>query len=717
MNPTTKTLAIIILSVTLGIQNSFSQTAEELLPKAIQLEEVDGELEKAIEVYQTIIDKYPENNPVAAKAYFHMGMCYEKLGKKEAKKAYNKVIRDYAEQEEVVLQAKTRLYALVQTTDRMPVKGMSMRKVWEGPDVDFEGEPSPDGKYLSYVDWDTGDLAIYEIETGKKRRLTSNGSWDDPNEFALCSRWSPDGKKIVYDWYNDDNPTYIGFYIVGLDGKESLKLWSAEEMFGSAEEMFWSQCYDWSPDGKHILVCVAKRDTSTNMGLISTSDGSMRILKVLSEGQGWYAWPQNMRFSPDSRLIAYDIPPEKDNQARDIYLLSTDGSMDIALVEHPADDYMLGWAPDGKGVLFASDRNGSLSAWIIPKVEGDRFGKPELIKPDIGFTEPMGFTQKGSYFFGLDQRMNDVYTAVLNPETGKIITPVEKAILQFEGHNIAPAYSPDGKYLAYISSRSPMIESNGPRYRGNVLCIKSLETGKVRELRPSLDPFGYPHWSPDGNNIAVVHWTVDNRFELSQIDVQTGHATPISKPDQYHSHFGGHGWFPSGKTFFYGLREERRDQNEGSWNIVARDLDSSEEKIIYKSGSFYTISISPDGHWFVLASQSNEDAHIKIVSTAGGESRELYRFKKGVDLGDIPSTTWTSDGEYILFSMRDPEVDEETFELCRIPAAGGEPEKLGLKMKSEFLKLNAHPDGRHIAFSSSDQIISEIWIMENFLPQ
>ena len=710
MNVFKKISILFPLSLMLVSQTSFAQTAEELLPKGIQLEEVKGELEKAIEVYQVIIEKYPDNRSVAAKAYFHLGMCYEKLGHKEAEKAYNIVIRDYTDQEDMVNEAKTRLYALVQSAVPKLAKGMTMRIVWEGPEVDLMGEPSPDGKYISYVDWETGDLAIYEIGTGKKRRLTSNGSWDDPVEFAEYSRWSPDGKHIVFDWYNDDNPAYIDLYIVGLDGKEPQKLWSNEEML-------WTQCCDWSPDGTQILACFQRKDTTTHIGLISTSDGSLRILKELSEEKYWYSWPKNARFSPDSRLISYDIPPQKDNQARDIYLLSTDGKVDEPLVEHPADDYLLGWTPDSRSILFASDRNGTLSIWIIRKTEDEHYGKPELVKKDIGPIEPIGFTNNGSYYFGNMQIMNDIYIADLTPATGQIAATVEKAIRYFEGYNEAPAYSPDGKYLAYVSSRSPMIKSIALRYGGNVLCIKSLETGKVREIRPTLDLIGYPKWSPDGSSIVIVHWNVDDRIELCQIDVQSGNSTLVVKPDENHSLFGGHNWSPSGKTFYYGSRVGRRDQNEASWSIIARDLDSGEEKIIYKSGNFYTISMSPDGRWFALTCPNNEDAHLKIISTDGGESRELYRVEKGVKLGRVPSTAWTADGNYILFGMTDPEVDDETYELCRIPVSGGEPEKLGLKMKSVFLNLNAHPNGRHITFSSRDQPVSEIWVMENFLPE
>ena len=116
---------------------------------------------------------------------------------------------------------------------------------------------------------------------------------------------------------------------------------------------------------------------------------------------------------------------------------------------------------------------------------------------------------------------------------------------------------------------------------------------------------------------------------------------------------------------------------------------------------------------------------MKIVSTTGKDSRILHRFEEGVRLGRIPSTAWTSDGNYILFGMSEAQkvegtsttdmLDSDIVELCRMPVSGGEPEKLGLKMNNGFVNMSMHPDGRKITFSSQDKSVSEIWVMENFL--
>jgi tetratricopeptide (TPR) repeat protein len=107
--------SILILSISplLGSYWSCAQTAEELFLIAIQLEEIKGEEEKAIKLYKTIVAKYRDHRTLAAKAQLHIGMCCEKLGKDAAKKAYWKVIREFADQEEVVTQARIRLSEII----------------------------------------------------------------------------------------------------------------------------------------------------------------------------------------------------------------------------------------------------------------------------------------------------------------------------------------------------------------------------------------------------------------------------------------------------------------------------------------------------------------------------------------------------------------------------------------------------------------------------
>jgi tetratricopeptide (TPR) repeat protein len=91
---------------------SSQQTAGELLEKALYMEEAKGDLQKAIDLYQGILKQFPENREIAAKAQLHIGLCYEKLGLKEAEKAFQKVISDFPEQKEAVKLAREKLSLL-----------------------------------------------------------------------------------------------------------------------------------------------------------------------------------------------------------------------------------------------------------------------------------------------------------------------------------------------------------------------------------------------------------------------------------------------------------------------------------------------------------------------------------------------------------------------------------------------------------------------------
>ena len=381
--------------------------AEVLMQAAHQKELVEGQLEEAIQLYKRVVQEHAGNRALAAKALLEMGQCYEKLGNAEARKAYEHVLRDYPDQNEAAAQARARLAAL---SSNVASRGSEMvtRRVWAGRLV-LLGGLSPDGRYLSCVDGTTGDLALLDFATGKTRRLTNKVSSAEEVEFSAMS---PDGKEVAYTWKQEQKGGgfLTGMRLVRLDGSAPRVLYSSENQFGAP--------MDWSLDGKYILTVLLKPDWTFQIALVTVADGSVRVLKTLEGGA-----PRNMKFSPDGRYIVYDFSQQQDSDNRDIFLLAADGSREIRLVEHPADDLLLGWAPDGNHILFASDRSGSMSAWVLRIADGKPQGPPELVKPDIGRVYPIRFTRAGSFYYGLTIGTSDVYTAEFDPAAGRVLNP------------------------------------------------------------------------------------------------------------------------------------------------------------------------------------------------------------------------------------------------------------------------------------------------------
>ncbi len=689
-----------LLATSLAIAQKDDQ-AEVLMQAAHQKQLVEGQLEEAIQLYKNILANYSGNRAVAAKALLEMGRCYEKLGNTEARKAYERLLRDYGDQSEAATEARKRL-AVLSGNGATRTSEMVTRRVWAGPDVDVIGSPSPDGRYLSYVDWTTGDLALRDLVTGKTRRLTNKGSGTESSGHATFSAISPDGKEVAYTWKREQKGELsMELRLVRLDG-------SAPRILGSNKDV--AAPTGWSLDGKYILTLLLTPDNTTKIALVSVADGSVRVLKTLD----WRA-PGKMRFSPDGRYIAYDFPQQQDSDNRDIFLLAADGSREIRLVEHPADDRLLGWAPDGNHILFASDRSGSMGAWVLRVADGKPQGSPEVVKQDIGQAVPIGFTRAGSFYYGLAIGTSDVYTAEFDPAAGRVLTQPQKATQRFVGSNSSPAWSPDGEYLAYISQRNLLV---GIRGAEQVVSIRSLKTGQERELSPKFYVI-YPNmrWSPDGRSILIQAKEPKSllREGVYLIDAQTGEVTRLLQTEPG-SDLPKPAWFPDGKRLLY------RNGESGTTNetILMRDLETGREKELFRaaSGKIRDIALSPDGRQLALTLLEKETRStiLKVLPVTAGEARELLTVKEPETIAWY-SLTWTSDSRYVVFGRVRANSQEPKTELFAISPGGGEAHALGLAMG--FVRsVSFHPDGRRVAFTAGQlpSVKAEVWVMENFLP-
>ncbi len=681
--------------------SALAQSGYDLFQKGLVHERTEGDLEEAILLYKQIVEDFPGDRALAAKALVQMGGCYEKLGRAEARKAYERVVQEFVDQLEPVIQARARLAAL--QTDP---SGMTFRRIWtyHGAHVDIDGTVSPDGRYLPFEDYVTGDLVVRDLATGENRRLTHNKIPQEPGQVS-CEQISPDSTQVAYSWLKQDGSTDLR--VIGLDGSPPRVIYSNEELDSVMPE-------GWSPDSRHILVNLGRKDGTVQIGLISVADGSLQVLKSLGrQDRGSYLF-----LSPDGRYVAYEFHPKDDSSQEDISVLAVDGSRDIPLVAHPADDNVLGWAPDGKSVLFRSDRTGIDGLWAIGVRDGKAQGSPQLVNKDMGYFTGLGITRTGAFYYTTSgvADMQDIFITAFDPATGKAVGTPKPIPARIVGNNVSPAWSPDGEYLAYYR----LSEGGGRR----IIVIHSLKTGEERELSlPIAGPRNKTapmRWSPDGHSILHIG-RHERKDGIYLVDVETGNFTPIVEVP-LGIRITNALWSPDRKAIFYG----RYDRDRKSIQILVRNLENDKERELLREEGSALISpgfaLSPDGQqlaygfpWFPGKGVTT----LHVIPIVGGEPRELLREQDSEDLTKFGMNIrgagyeWTPDARYVLFVRGDYSKGE----YWRVAAEGGEPERLGLD-STPRPELHIHPGGRRVAFTARERTtMDEVWVMENFLPE
>jgi len=581
---------------------------------------------------------------------------------------------------------------------------------------------SPDGRYLS--DEDEEAEGVWDLKSGKKH---PTGSGLGPFTF------SSEGKQIAWDWGNplrDAPPPAFSSSSGALRRSEettSMTFMPDIPRYNTAlnAELLRSWFHDWSPDRKYVAATFMLKDLTYQLGLVSVSDGSVRVLKT----QAFKTINHNfqrveVRFSPDGRFLAYDLAPRGGWYPRDIFAVSFAGGPEIPLVENAANDLLFGWTPDGKSILFVSDRSGGWDLWTIKVVDGRPNGPPARVIQNFGVNWSAGFTRDGSYFYTVLARESDVYLTDLDPATSRLRTP--EKLVSHTGWSTSVEWSRDGQSLAYASG-------DGFEYDPYVLGIRSVRTGKERQFRlDTLLRFGEhgfePRWSPDGRFILVEARERDypgpliDTQGLYRIDVQTGSVSPLVRTST-----AGCGreclesqlWSPDGRVIFKRRRPER---------IVSLDVQTGQEKEIYRAVPpaevFHwptsNLAISPDGQRlaFVLLDRKAGTTTLKVIPAAGGEALELLRAHQSDDyVSTISLPAWMPDSRQIIYA-RNVAGQKRQFELWRVSAGGGEPQSLGLTMQGlEPYGLSVHPDGRRIAFTAGKPWHSEVWVLKDFLPE
>jgi Tol biopolymer transport system component len=555
---------------------------------------------------------------------------------------------------------------------------------------------SPDGQLIAEMGIGAafGNLVVRDLETDEIRNLTNS----QLPQAVWAAVFSPDGQQIVYAWQNEE--VNIDLRIVDVSGSEPRILYRDPDVRHLTPKA-------WSPDGQHLLVVTLRSDSIGHVGLVSVSDGSFTELISMAvkprlqsrTSPVWGESPRTMAFSPDGRFIAYDVSVRSDAPNHDIHILAADGTGQGILVQHSADDRLLGWMPDGRGIVFASDRTGSVDLWRLTVEEGETQDEPELFVTDVGPLDPSTATQDGSYYYTIFSGQCDLHLIELQ---------LDSLDLLYTPELVGPAYptggvdwSPDGTRLAYVTP------AGGVSAGAWTVAIRSIESGEVRNLPQDVDILHrlHPKWSPDGRSLLANGWDpMAPPGELVyRIDVETGARTRItSTPSLWDRMIEWVVWAADGQAIDYVVPQ---DGYSGTARVMRFDPQSGQEtELLARTVPpyVYGYNVSPDGRHMALGLWSPGDppSTLEIISMSG-ESFKLP--------GAWGPPLWFADSRQFLYL--------DTNDLWLASVGQEQPRHLGridLPTGMRVMAAALHPDASRLALiAHAGSISGELWVIKD----
>jgi TolB protein len=256
---------------------------------------------------------------------------------------------------------------------------------------------------------------------------------------------------------------------------------------------------------------------------------------------------------PASDQIAFETNV---NGNWDIYLLDVRTALVRNLTNNPADDLSPSWSPNGREIIFYSDRNGDHSAELhimnmdtlklrlFTEERGDYrravwspdghevaytigYGQLQLANTDGTLRRPLGYGFSPTW--SPDGRWILYYADSLDSLNAEIYALDTSATVLLNlsrnvAHDWSPAWSPDGNSVAFVTSR----DGNAELYLMENLCLVVTASCdfSLRRLTYDVSNDSSPAWSPDGKTLVYESQHSQN-YDLYLIDLDTLRSTPL----------------------------------------------------------------------------------------------------------------------------------------------------------------------------------------------
>jgi tricorn protease len=458
-----------------------------------------------------------------------------------------------------------------------------------------------------------GDLWIVGRQGGEARRLTTGaGRASDPI-------FSPDGSLIAFSGNYDGNRDV---YVIPAAGGEPRRLTYHPGPDGAV---------GWTPDGKRVLFWSLRNSYSRFFRLFTIPvEGGFPTEVPLPEAiDGSY--------SPDGKRLAYvPLPPAfqtwkryRGGRATPIWIADLASSHIEKVPRENSNDFNPMWI--GDHVYFLSDRNGpvTLFSYDVPAkqvtqvlanngldlksasagpdaIVYEQFGGLHLFHPQQGEARRLD-VRIPAELPGVRPHFEKVAKQIRNPGLspsgmravvevhGEILTiPAEKGDIRNLTNTTGiaerdPAWSPDGKSIAYFSDESGEYDLHIRSQNGD---------GEVKKIKPGNAPSFYysPTWSPDGKKIAYT----DKRLNLWYVALDTGISTRVDT-NLYDNRTYDPAWSPDSRWLTYTRQLKNYfnavfvyDVQQGKSHQITDGMSDARFPVFDKNGKYLYFTASTD---------------------------------------------------------------------------------------------------------------------------
>jgi Tol biopolymer transport system component len=532
---------------------------------------------------------------------------------------------------------------------------------------------SPDGKLLAFASDRSGNFEIYvrRIEGGHEVNVTNDPGQDYQPAF------SPDGQWIAFI---STRSSRTGMIKIGATFGMEFRtfggdLWVAPALGGGARRLATDANFPvWHPDGKRLAYVTGTEGHRAVLEVPAAGGGSKTLLP--GNDSRWEA--VKLQYSPDGRWLSMGaVDPEK------ILLLPlADGGEPKELLS--ASTHV--WAPSG-GRLYYLKRDalgGTRVESVKVGADGNLAAAPETIGVMTGILRDLAVSADGRSLTvsEMEGSMN-LTLQPLQPGGGAPAGP-EELLTSGQAIDRYPAFSPDGKRVAYSSNRL------GPQE------VWILEVA-TRQLQKLPAPAGYqnvslPYWSPDGRKIAMTPISADGKRSLWLVALDGSEATELIAPRQ---DLGGSQFSRDGRKVLYFARSGEHFQ------LFEVDLETLQTRQVTSSPSDkWDPVMSPDGRWILYASAADGTVQAWKRSIETGKELQLTFGHER-----MRHALYSPDGKWVY-------VQPSHRNIYRIPAEGGSMQPVTRFPESRLFleEPTISPDGRSLLYCRSNGG-SSLWLI------